>query len=619
MARGIGAQILLLAVITVVLVVVAAVAIKVFHVLPEDSKNDSFGLVVWKSLMHSLDAGTLGGDTVKWPFLTIMLLVTIGGIFVVSALIGVLNQGFGEMLDDLRRGKSAVVERGHTVILGWDPKLFTLLSELAEANRNQRDACVVVLADRDKVEMDAEIAAAMEGHRLRVVTRRGNAMTTADLGLVALARSKAVIVLAPTSHADGSAVSANESDTMVLKTLLAITKVSADSSLHIVAEISDPRIESVARMVVGERAALILAGPLVSRLLVQTGRQSGLSVVYTELLDFAGVEIYITPQPLLVGKTFREAVSGYDTSTLIGVRTGTGEILLPPPFERRFEVGDQVVTISEDDDQIVLNGSPIQSDDAILPVPTEQSQAPERTLVLGASARLPVVLRELDAYAADGSETTVLGAADPAEVLAEVDGQLNHLKLTVQAGDITDRGVLERLDVSSFDQVIVLSETEGRTQEMADARTTVALLYLRDIQRGAAVKVPITSEILEIQNQALASVAEPDDFIVSNTLISLLVSQVAENPYLKGVFDKLFTSQGHELYLRPATDYVQAGDLPFAVVSEAALRRGEIAVGYRRAETARDAAQGFGVVLNPSKQGRVTLGAQDKIVVLADN
>jgi hypothetical protein len=229
------------------------------------------------------------------------------------------------------------------------------------------------------------------------------------------------------------------------------------------------------------------------------------------------------------------------------------------------------------------------------------------------------VLRELDAYAADGSETTVLGATDPAEVLAEIDGDLNHMKLTVQAGDITDRGVLERLDVSSFDQVIVLSETEGRTQEMADARTTVALLYLRDIQRGAAVKVPITSEILEIQNQALASVAEPDDFIVSNTLISLLVSQVAENPYLKGVFDKLFTSQGHELYLRPATDYVQAGDLPFAVVSEAALRRGEIAVGYRRAETARDAAQGFGVVLNPSKQGRVTLGAQDKIVVLADN
>jgi hypothetical protein len=619
MAKGIGAQILLLAVITLVLVVVASLVIRVLGLGPDDTAGDSIGLVIWKSLMHSLDAGTLGGDPVSWPFLMIMLIVTIGGIFVVSALIGVLNQGFGDMLDDLRRGKSAVVERGHTVILGWDPKLFTLLSELAEANQNQRDACVVILADRDKVEMDAEIAAAMDGKRLRVVTRRGNSMTIADLGLVALAKSKAVIVLAPANHPDGSAVSANESDTMVLKTLLAITKVNEDRSLHIVAEIRDPRIEPVARMVVGERAALILAGPLVSRLLVQTGRQSGLSVVYTELLDFAGVEIYITPQPELAGKTFREAVSGYDTSTLIGVHTSGGEILLPPPFERRFEAGDRVVTISEDDDQIVLNGSPLPSLEGILSAPAGPTHAPERTLVLGASARLPVVLRELDAYAADGSETTVLGEGDPTAIVAEIDGELQHMKLTAYAGDITDRGVLEGIGLSSFDHVIVLSETEGRTQEMADARTTVALLYLRDIQRDAAVKVPITSEILEIQNRALASVAEPNDFIVSNTLISLLVSQVAENPHLMGVFDKLFTSEGYELYLRPATDYVQAGDLPFAAVSEAALRRQEIAVGYRLAAGARDAATGFGVVLNPGKRSRVTLGGQDKVIVLAEN
>jgi voltage-gated potassium channel Kch len=301
------------------------------------------------------------------------------------------------------------------------------------------------------------------------------------------------------------------------------------------------------------------------------------------------------------------------------VHTAGGEILLPPPFDRPFATGDRVVTISEDDDRIVLDGGPAVSDEMILSVPPEKSQLPERTLILGVSARLPIVLRELDAYAADGSETTVLGEGDPAAILAEVDGELRHLKLTVQAGDVTDRGVLESVGVATFDQVIVLSETAGRTHEMADARTTVTLLYLRDLQKNEPVKVPITSEILSIQNRSLAAVAEPDDFIVSNTLISLLVSQVAENPHLMGVFDQLFTSAGHELYLRPATDYVRAGDLPFAAVSEAALRRGEIAIGYRLAATSRDSAKGFGVVLNPSKRARVTLGTADKIVVLADN
>jgi hypothetical protein len=620
MAKGVGAQILLLAVITLVLVVIASLAIVVFGAYPEDEgTKDSFGLLIWKSLMHSLDPGTLGGDpTINWGGVLIMLIVTIGGIFVLSALIGVLNQGFGEMLDNLRRGKSAVVERNHTVILGWDPKIFTLLSELAEANSNHRNACVVILADRDKVEMDAEIAVAMEGRRLRVITRRGSVMSMEDLALVRLDTSKAVIVLAPHLHVDGTRVSPNESDTVVLKALLAITKLHGDHPLHIVAEILDPRAEPVARMVVGDKAALILSGPLISRLLVQTGRQSGLSVVYTELLDFAGAEIYVTAQSQLVGSTFRDAVFRFDKSTAIGVRTAAGEILVPPALDRPFADGDQLVTISEDDDKIFLDGVPSVDHPSILPVQSAEVPTPERILILGNSPRLPIVLRELDAYLAEGSETVVLGEGDPGLKIVAATAALRNMRVKVLAGDITDRGVLESVDVTSFEHVLVLSETEGRTQEMADARSTVALLYLRDIQ-GPGGKVSITSEILDDQSRLLASVSEADDFIVSNSLVSLVVSQVAENPDLVKVFDELFTAGGHELYLKPASDYVRSGAVTFGVVSEAALRRGEIAVGYRMAATSRDADRAFGVTVNPSKRAELTLTAEDKIIVLADN
>src|SRR5688572_26626452 len=163
MARGVGAQILLLAIFTIVIVVITVLLLLVLGVAPkaEGGATESTGLLVWKSLMHTMDAGTLGGDTGSWTFLFVFLFATIGGLFVVSALIGVLNQGFGSMLDELRRGKSAVVERDHTVILGWSPKIATLLHELSEANRNKRDASVVVLADRDKVEMDSELAQVM--------------------------------------------------------------------------------------------------------------------------------------------------------------------------------------------------------------------------------------------------------------------------------------------------------------------------------------------------------------------------------------------------------------------------------------------------------------------------
>ncbi|MBS1123549.1 MAG: putative secreted protein [Deltaproteobacteria bacterium] len=620
MSRGVLAQILLLGAVTAVLVLITALAVVVCDVIPEDDKGsaDSFGRVVWKSLMHAFDPGTLSGDTAGWTFLFIMLFVTIGGLFVLSALIGVLNQGFSSMIEGLRRGRSAVVERSHTVILGWTPKIHTLLSELALANSNQRGACVVILASRDKVDMDADVAATVGGARMRVVTRSGSPMKPSDLALVSLASSRAVIVLAPEAHADGSPMLAHESDTVVLKTLLAITKAAPGHSLHLVAELFDPRTEAVARMVAGERAALILATPLISRLLVQTGRQSGLSVVYTELLDFAGAEIYLRDEPALAGTTFRDAVFRYGTSALIGVLTAGGEILLPPPFDRPFAAGDRAIAISTDDDTVILDGGPIAVEEAVLVAPAPSAKrSPERTLVLGAGTRLVTVLDELNTYVAPGSETVVVSeAVPPAGPI--LDRPFSNMRVTMRAADLTDRRVLESLELTSFDHVLVLSETIGRTQEMADARTTVTLLHLRDLARIAGKKIAITSEILDGENRELATVAEADDFIVSNTLISLMLSQIAENPHLVRVFDQLFAAEGFEIYLKGASDYVRPGNHAFGVVCEAALRRGEIAIGYRLAASANDPAAAYGVAINPAKRSTVRLGAVDKVIVLAE-
>src|SRR5215467_9490535 len=147
MSRGVGPQIALLALMALVLMVIGAVVVVALDVRPDegDKGHDTFGMLMWRALTHTLDPGTLGNDGITaWGFLFAMLGVTIGGIFVVSALIGVLNQGFGRSLERLRRGRSVVVESNHTVVLGWTPKIHTLLRETAWANHHRRDACVVI-------------------------------------------------------------------------------------------------------------------------------------------------------------------------------------------------------------------------------------------------------------------------------------------------------------------------------------------------------------------------------------------------------------------------------------------------------------------------------------------
>jgi hypothetical protein len=238
--------------------------------------------------------------------------------------------------------------------------------------------------------------------------------------------------------------------------------------------------------------------------------------------------------------------------------------------------------------------------------------------VLGASLRLPLVLRELDNYVAAGSETVVYGEGAIAELSGLALDQLRNMRVSVHDADVTDRSLLQSLEITRFDHVLLLSELSGRTQEMADARTTVTLLYLRDIANRAGKHVSMTSEILEIQSRDLATVAEADDFIVSNTLVSLMLSQVAENPHLVHVFDELFSAGGYELYVKPIADYVRPGEMSFATVCEAALRRSEVAIGYRQSRSARDA-KGYGVVVNPPKRAKVRFESTDQVIVLAES
>ena len=163
-----------------------------------------------------------------------------------------------------------------------------------------------------------------------------------------------------------------------------------------------------------------------------------------------------------------------------------------------------------------------------------------------------------------------------------------------------------------------MSYSDDYDEQRADAKTLVTLLHLRDIESNRGESYTIVSEMLDVRNRALAAVTRADDFIVSNTLVSLMVSQVAENPHLVSVFDELFSSQGYEIYLKPAGDYVKPGRHTFGVLCEAALRRNEIAIGYRLAKSARDPHAAYGVKVNPSKREKLRFAPDDKVIVLAE-
>ncbi len=183
--------------------------------------------------------------------------------------------------------------------------------------------------------------------------------------------------------------------------------------------------------------------------------------------------------------------------------------------------------------------------------------------------------------------------------------------------DLNDRAELEKLQVGGFEHLIVLSDDAYEPQH-ADARTLVTLLHLRDMQEKLGENYSIVTEMNDDANREVAEVTKADDFVVSTKLISLYLTQLSENRQLAEVFAALFDPAGAEIHLKPATHYVWSGaQTNFATVLEAAGRRGETAIGYRRHDEVRRPPQ-YGITLNPDKAAPLTLGADDQVIVLAD-
>jgi voltage-gated potassium channel Kch len=613
-SKGTSALVGWLALILLALILASTLFVYLTGIAPaSQGVRPGFFQTLWLGLMHTIDPGNVGGDTGGWSYLLTMLTVTTGGILVFSTLIGVIFSGIDQKLSDLRKGRSFVVEHGHTVIYGWSPEVFPVVAELARANESRGRACIAILAEEDKVEMEDQIRARVgRTGRTRVVCRTGDPINIEDIGIVNPDGARSIVVLPPE---DG------EADSRVIKTVLALTNNPNRSGepYHIVSRIGRPENLGVARMVGQEELRLVAVDDLIARITAQTCRQSGLSVVYTDLLNFGGDEVYFDREPRLVGLTFGEALVSYEACAVIGLRTKEGRILLNPPTETEISAGDEIVLIAEDDSTIRLSEDPAPEIEvgAMRKAPPRE-RVPERTLILGWNDRAPKIVSELDHYVRPGSEVTVV-TSDAAWPPSDLE-VLQNQKLSHRVGDVTERHVLDGLGVADYDHVVVLGDPDGSDANAADAKTLVTLLHLREISERGGGRFSIVSEMLDVRNRELAEVTGADDFIVSDHLASLMMCQVSENRDLSTVFEGLISAEGSELYLRPATDYVKPGvPLNFYTMVEAARRRGEVAVGYRLAAETANPAASYGVYLNPEKSRRIAFSDDDRLIVLAES
>ena len=611
----------LLALAALLVVAIAGLALNLLAIAPGGQPPLDLSEGLWESLMRALDPGTMGNDS-GWSFRIVMLFVTVAGLFTIAALINILGEGLQKRLTSLRKGRSRVIESGHTVILNWSPAIFDVVSQLAEANGSlngrgtrERQPCIVIMSERDKVEMEDEIAARCPNlRRTRVICRRGDPTDPLDLRIVAFETARAVIVLSPVNQREEDEV---HSDWHVTKSVLALVHgaPAAARGVVIVAQVGTDESVRMLNMV-GVRngrcmVETVLADRLVAQIIVQSCREPGLGDVYEHLLQFDGAEIYVRPLEDLLDWTFGETLLGLEGATAIGVIGADGMPRLRPSFGYELQKDDRLIVLAEDDDAVGRLKRPASGPRR--GEPTDEQPDPGNTLILGWNRRGPLVLDQLARYA---PSTDVRILADRAVGATE---RIERPGLTVSFDRLTtDRQAeIAAHESGSYANVVLLGNDQV-APKVADTRSLVKLLSLRRAPGFDDAGTGVVAEVLDVGNRRLAALARAHDYVVSTRLVSLMLAQVAENRTINRIFGELLDYEGPEFRLRSIGDYgIDDKKALFADVFLAAASHGDIVVGLvPKSKAGRSDAECRRIVFNPSRTGSEAVDPEARLIVL---
>lgn len=657
LSKGTISIIFWLSIITILMSFFFGILVIVLNIKPLYKQEEySFIEAFWQSFLHIIDTGTICADQ-TWSYRIIALFSTLLGVFIFSALISVLTSGLEKTFNNIRKGKSEVIIKDYTLVLGWSPTIYKIISELVLANANHKGRSIVILSQKDKIEMEDEIQARINQneiiyqtylkdkkskikyHKTKVLCRKGNPIDLNDLRMVNPDKARSIIIL-PTDDVN--------SDTNVIKCILALDSLKVKE--QIVTEIRSTNnrnaIEFCFKQNDIQNKIFVPSINWLSKITAQTSRQSGYSTILTELLNYESNEIYlIDVTNEIIGKSFETLLVSCSTSIILGVfkknidesgftdkfdfsRDFNNLILnplakcKPNSSNRIIEKGDKLIVLQLDDFNPDFNPEYFNFK---LSANNFQNSIfkpkPHNVLILGWNERIYIIIDELYGYIDETSEILIIAdIQNESEITQKIfqNTRVKNVNIKIINGDTTNYRILQNSNIQNYESIIILGYDNLDIQQK-DAKSILTILHIRQILQNSDKN--IVAEIYDEKNRVIVELSKACDYIISENIISSVMTQLSEQPKLFWIFEELFDDKGCEIYLKSISDYITdfSKEYNFYDLTQYAATKNEIAIGYRLSKFKDDVNKGYGISINPEKNVNINYNPSDILIVLGIN
>lgn len=559
--------------------------------------SDGFNFSTWWNSLTNiikLGKGNSGHERVI-TFIYWALNVAISG-----TIIAFLTAKVVTLFQKLNSGKSQIIDTKHYLILGWNNNIFQIFNEIAEANLNQSKPTVVCFSAFPNTEMQSKLnLSKIKNIRIRIITRSGNLYNENELLRLNMNEAKSIIVLN-----DESVVDFN-----IESTLLVTRKILSDVKVPVIAQFNNSEnIDIFSRS--DKNLLPVNNSSVMASITTQAIRNKEISEVILDFLDYDGDEIYFFPPDILAGKTFDQCKLQVMNISIFGIFTNNKSILLNPDGNTIINSDDKLVAIAEDDGLEIFfkNESDIVTQEPQLNKNVDKKEK-KSILFLGWSSTGQLVLDGIQQFIDDKSHIGIYhqpnSSMDPPRYKQEF---INlSCKEVKSSSSLIDIEYIEKTNVDTI--VILQSEQKELNQEKKDTLNLILDLNLNELKKAGKIDKNIRV-ILHLNDGSKKSLTQKDsshEFIMSDLLTSLLITQLTDNPFLAGIFDELFQEKGAKICINPLSKFVSISSSTFEVwqIISHINKNNHSFIGLTKNEE---------LILNPNK--RMIINYDDKISII---
>ena len=528
----------------------------------------------WDSLTNIINIGS--GDNFNERLVNFLYWAL--GVAFSGTIIAFLAAKVSNFITNLNKGKSTIIDTNHYVIIGWNANIFNIFAEIQTANLNQSKPTILCFNGLDNLEMRAMIDLEISKFKkIRVLTRSGDVYNIADLARTNAKNAKSVIILDDTVKKNFN----------IETTLLAVKKNIPNNNIPIVVQFSNEDNIATLSDLMSNQLYPISKNKLISNVTSQAVRNKHISSVVLDFLDYDGDEVYFFKAGVFVGFTFKQVMLNLQSEMLIGVLTNNNKVVLNPDKNYIIQNEDQLIIIAEDDENILkLHDKPYLSEllnvIAIKPR-TESFEEPKSILVLGWSKLGQQIFDKTIQFLGAGSKVSFLYRKDFVTTIPNTENYSHEVSLIET--NTNDQELLSNcLIANDFDIVLILGYDDYYSADVSDTYSMMKNLAVKKIleTKKTSFSTRIILQLNDGSKKDLISTNQESEFIVSDLLSALLITQLADNPKLWYVFEELFSNEGLKININhsEAYDPIKKEEISVEDLLILALKKNETLIGY---------------------------------------